>query len=58
VSKDKPVMTWGWVQGRCYVYLDDKPVADGATFADALKMLGDQLRKAEQINRAALTSES
>lgn len=51
-------MTWGWVQGRCFVYVDDKPIADGATFADALKMLGEQLRKAEQINnKATLTSD-
>lgn len=43
----QPSLTWEWEGGRCYILVDGKPVADGATMAEALQALGEQLRKAE-----------
>lgn len=47
-SQAQPVTTWTWEHGRCYILVDGKPVADGATMAEALQMFGDRLRKAER----------
>jgi hypothetical protein len=45
-------MTWEWEAGRCYILVDGKPVADGATMAEALQVLSQQLRKAEREQEA------
>lgn len=40
-------LTWSWEGGRCYILLEGRVVADGATMAEALQVLAEQLRKAE-----------
>lgn len=45
---EQPALTWEWEGGRCYILVEGKVVADGETMGDALKVLGEQLRKAEK----------
>lgn len=47
-----PSLTWSWEHGRCYILVEGKAVAEGATMAEALQMLGDRLRQAEREQEA------
>lgn len=44
----QPSMTWERHDWGYVILMDGKPVADGATMAEALQALGEQLRKAEK----------